>query len=256
MIFKNKLSLVVGGTSGIGLATARLLSERGARVVITGRNKEKGQDALTELSGNVDFIACDTTKPDQILSLFEVMFARHGVLDYAVNNAGITAPRASIADVDTDAWVNVINTNLNGTLHCLKYELQHLRQRPGGAIVNVSSCAGVVPIPNQAAYSVSKAGINNLTRVAAMENAQHIEDRYSVRVNAVAPGPTLGGMNSPERLKANPQATQQKLDVTAMKRMAEPDEIAHAILFLLSDASSYVTGTVLDVDGGYQSGKF
>jgi len=120
----------------------------------------------------------------------------------------------------------------------------------------VSSCAGVMPMANQAAYVASKTALNALTQVAAMENACDSESRFAVRVNALAPGPTLGGMNSPERLAAHPENTQRKRDVTAMKRFAQPEEIADAIVFLLSKRSSYITGTVLSADGGYHIGKF
>ncbi|MEP3295687.1 MAG: SDR family oxidoreductase, partial [Pseudoruegeria sp.] len=124
-------------------------------------------------------------------------------------------------------------------------------------IVNVSSCAGLMGTATQSAYSSSKAALNMLTQVAALECATADNDEhYPVRVNAVCPGPTLGGMNSEERLRANPESTKRKLQITAMKRFAQPDEITSSILFLLSDSSSYMTGTILPVDGGFSTGKF
>jgi NAD(P)-dependent dehydrogenase (short-subunit alcohol dehydrogenase family) len=126
----------------------------------------------------------------------------------------------------------------------------------GASIVNVSSCAGLLGVAAQSAYSTSKAALNMLTQVCALECAETMPGRHQIRVNAVCPGPTLGGMNSQERLRANPEATQHKIQVTAMKRFASPQEIADTILWLLSDSSSYVTGIVLPVDGGYSAGKF
>lgn len=256
MKFNNKIGLITGGTNGIGFEVAKRLAAVGARLIITGRDVGRGQAAEQALKGRARFIACDLTCDTQIEALFERIEADDGRLNFAVNNAGITAPRAPVRDIDVAAWRTVIDTNLTGTLLCLKYELHMIARTDGGAIVNVSSCAGVQAMADQAAYSVSKAALNCLTQVAAIESAICTKDRYHVRVNAVAPGPTLGGMNTPRQLAANPEVTRRKLGVTAMKRMADPGEIAEAIIFLLSDRASYITGTVLDVDGGYNSGKF
>ena len=131
-----------------------------------------------------------------------------------------------------------------------------ISKKVGGSIVNVSSCAGVMAMPFQAAYVASKAALNALTQVVAMENACDRDGMHAVRVNAVAPGPIMGGMNSPERLAANPTGTKRKINATAMKRFGEADEVARAVLFLLGKEACFITGSVLSVDGGYHIGKF
>jgi len=252
----DKTCLVTGGTSGIGFCVAERLVGNGCRVFITGRNADKGKAAEKRLGSYGTFIPCDITEADDVEALFDTIEHEADHLDYAVNNSGITAPKGLVVDLDIAAWNQVIATNLTGQLRCMQRELAIMHRRIGGAIVNVSSCAGVVPIPGQAAYVVSKAALNSLSQVAAIEAAKDQEGRYSVRVNAVAPGPTSGGMNSPERLQADPEGTARKVSVTAMKRFAKPEEIADPILFLLSEAAGYITGSVVSVDAGYHSGKF
>ncbi|MDE9453696.1 SDR family NAD(P)-dependent oxidoreductase [Xenorhabdus bovienii] len=255
-MFTNKKCLIIGASSGLGAECANLLAEFNAELILTGRDKDRGNEVARNIGKSAKFYQCDVTKPEQVDALFENIKKNYGCLHYAINNAGITAPRASIMDIDLLSWSQVINTNLNGVLQCLKHELHLMRTVPGGAIVNVSSCAGVLAIPDQAAYCVSKAALNMLTKIAAIENAQDNNNGYTVRINAVAPGPILGGMNSVEKLKSNPESTKKKIEVTAMKRMAKPEEIAKAIIFLLGPGASYMTGSIMDVDGGYSSGKY
>ena len=256
MHFNGKTVAVTGGSSGIGLMVARRLIAQGARVVILGRSQEKGRAALQELGDQAAFLTCDVADAASVNDAFSQVEARFGGLDHAVNAAGVTAPYAPIAELQTQDWDGVMRINIHGPLYCLQHELRMVSAKPGGSIVNVSSCAGVMAMPNQAAYVASKAALNALTQVAAMEHACDRDGRFAVRVNAVAPGPILGGMNSPERLKANPMGTQRKIDATVMKRFGEPDEVADAVLFLLGDTSSYITGSILSVDGGYHIGKF
>lgn len=256
MNFKEKVVLITGGTHGIGLAIAKELSSQGAKVIITGRSLTKADHAITELGAKATFIQCDISIQESVSSLFKEIVSKFGGLDFSINNAGITSKRNKVAEMDVEDWKNTFDINVTGTMLCMKYGLPLIAKNPQGAIVNISSCAGVTPIPNQSAYSASKSAVNCLTQAAAIEYAQDSKHGYAVRINAIAPGPTLGGMNTPERLAANPESTKQKLAVTAMKRMAEPKEVVSAVLFLLGEQSSYVTGTVLNVDGGYSSGKF
>ncbi|MBC3422372.1 MULTISPECIES: SDR family NAD(P)-dependent oxidoreductase [unclassified Pseudomonas] len=256
MQFQGKTIVVTGGSSGIGLSISRRLSEEGARVVVLGRSLEKGRSALEQLGAQASFIPCDVAEPGAVRDAFAEIEARFGGLDHAVNAAGITAPYAQVADLQVQDWERVVRINLNGPLFCLQHELRLIARKPGGSIVNLSSCAGVMAMPNQAAYVASKAGLNALTQVVAMENACDRDGRHAVRVNAVAPGPILGGMNSPERLAANPAGTERKINATVMKRFGEASEVAAAVLFLLGDGASYMTGSVLSVDGGYHIGKF
>ncbi|OTA19013.1 short-chain type dehydrogenase/reductase [Xenorhabdus beddingii] len=255
-MFSNKKCLIIGASSGLGIECANLLAELNVELILTGRDKDRGNEVARNIGKSAKFYQCDITKPEQIDFLFENIKSNYGCLHYAINNAGVTAPRKPIIDIDFLSWSQVINTNLNGVLQCIKNELRLIRTIPGGAIVNVSSCAGVLAIPDQASYCVSKSALNMLTKIAAIENAQDNNNGYAVRINAVAPGPILGGMNSIERLKSNPENTKRKIEVTAMKRMARPNEIARAIIFLLSTGASYMTGSIVDVDGGYSSGKY
>ena len=256
MEFQGKNIVITGGASGIGLAVAKQLIRAGGRLFLLSRNQQKAAAALEILGASAKFISCDVASQSSVHEAFAALAGEVEQLHYAVNNAGITAPYVPIAKLEPQDWDRVIRTNLNGPLYCLQKELALISQFPGGAIVNVSSCAGVVPTANQGAYVASKAALNAMTQVAAIENACDSESGFAVRINAVAPGPTLGGMNSPERLAANPENTQKKRNVTAMKRFAQPEEIAASIVFLLGNASSYITGTVLSTDGGYHIGKF
>ncbi|MDX1368491.1 SDR family NAD(P)-dependent oxidoreductase [Pseudomonas sp.] len=255
--FNNKVCLVTGGTSGIGRRVSERLWEDGAQVIVFGRDVNKGEQMANSLGRGCHFMPCDVADPEQIARAFKDIEDTYGRLDCAFNNAGITAQYASVADSCPDNWQQVININVNGTYHCLRHELGlMLKTGEGGAIVNTSSCAGVMPIGGQVAYVASKQAINAMTQVASIEYAEGAGAGRPIRVNAVAPGPILGGMNSNERLKASPKNTQRKIDVTAMKRFGTADEVANAVLWLLSEQSTYVTGIVMPIDGGYAAGKF
>lgn len=255
MSLKGKITLVTGGTQGMGLVTAAHLARNGARVILCGRSAEKGQEAQEFLKTQQlesEFFACDVAEAGAADTLIAEIVARYGRLDCAFNNAGITAPRAMIGDADLTAWQSVLAINLTGTFLCLRAQLAAMAQTGGGAIVNNSSLAGIRAIAGQAAYVASKFGVTGLSQAAAIEYA----GTPCIRVNVIAPGPILGGMNSEANLAANPEQTKRKLAVTAMKRMGRPEEVAEVVAWLLSDASSYVTGAVLPIDGGAAAGKF
>lgn len=253
--FSGKVCLVTGGTSGIGACVSERLVEAGARLIVFGRDEIKGASFANRLGSACHFIQCDVADSLQIRQAFAQIARDYGRLDCAFNNAGVTAKYETMADSCDDDWERVININVNGTYRCIKHELQMMLTHGDGVIVNTSSCAGVMPIGNQAAYVASKQAINAMTQVAAIENAD-LEPGGCIRINAVAPGPIMGGMNSEERLLAAPENTQRKINVTAMKRFGVADEVTNAVLWLLSDQSSYVTGIIMPVDGGYAAGKF
>ncbi len=255
MNLSGKIALVAGGTRGIGFEVSRQLAEAGAHCYLTGRNEADGAQAAQALGARATFVRCDVTDDAAVAALFQTIAQRHGRLDLAVNNAGITTKHAEIRDTDISAWKQVLEVNLVGPLRLLSHEIRLISRHAGGAIVNVSSCAGLMGVAKQSAYSTSKAALNMLTQVAAVECAVAREDAHPVRINAVCPGPTLGGMNSEERLKANPESTQHKINVTAVKRFARPQEITAAVLWLLGDGASYMTGAVVPVDGGFSAGK-
>lgn len=257
--FKGKIALVTGGTQGMGLVAAAALARAGAAVVISGRDAQKGAAAAAELAQQCDadvrYLAADTADPHSVERLVDGVLAAHGRLDVAFNNAGVTTPTSPVHDAKLEDWQRTIDINLNGTFYSLKYEIAAMLRSGGGAIVNNSSIAGVMVIPNQAAYVASKAAVIGLTKAAAMEYAEATESRPQVRVNVIAPGPILGGMNTPENLARNPERTARKKAFAAMNRFGTPEEVAATVLWLLSDESAYLTGVVVPVDGGASIGK-
>ncbi|EMT5587327.1 TPA: SDR family oxidoreductase [Providencia stuartii] len=256
MSYNGKIALISGGTRGIGLNISKRLIQQGAFCYITGRNEDDGLLAQKELGPNSRFIKMDVTDEKAVDELFSIIKSEHGRLDFAVNNAGITTKRALVRELDIKEWKRVLDINLIGVLNLMSYQIKLMSCNEHGSIVNVSSCGGIQGQPRQSAYSTSKAALNMLTQVAAIECANPEEEQHVVRINAVCPGPTLGGMNTEERLKANPASTEEKIQSTAMKRFANPEEITSAIFWLLSEESSYVTGSLLSVDGGFIAGKF
>tara|TARA_R110001583_G_scaffold195377_1_gene372415 strand:- start:2746 stop:3519 length:774 start_codon:yes stop_codon:yes gene_type:complete len=254
--FSGKVALVTGGTQGMGFLTAKSLSEKGATVYICGRNAELGLIATQKINGNAYFYQCDISIAHEVKSMIDKIVDTEGRLDMAFNNAGITTEQKKLADSSIDEWKKAVDINILGTYYCMKYELE-VMQHTGGSIVNNSSCVGVMPISRQAAYVATKHAVVGLTKSTALEYAQCGQDnKQCVRVNAVAPGPISGGMNSEELLATNPERTKVKLQVTAMKRFGTPEEIANLVSFLLSDDSSYITGAIITIDGGMTSGKF
>lgn len=256
MQFSGKVTLVAGGTRGIGFNVSQQLVKQGAFCYITGRNKDDGQHAQELLGENSRYVPMDVTDEDAVASLFDLIETNHGRLDLAVNNAGITTKRASVRELNLAEWKRVLDINLVGPLSLMSHQIKLMSRNENSAIVNVSSCGAILGQPRQSAYSVSKAALNMLTQVAAIESANPEPGQHVVRVNAVCPGPTLGGMNTEERLRANPEATQEKINNTALRGFANPEEVTSAITWLLSDQSSYVTGSLLSVDGGFTAGKF
>jgi NAD(P)-dependent dehydrogenase (short-subunit alcohol dehydrogenase family) len=258
--FDGKVALVTGGTQGMGSVTAGALAAAGATVLICGRDEEKGKKTAADLSAEtgkeVRFLRSDIANPQSVKGLVETVLGDYGRLDLAFNNAGVTSEHACVADACIDNWQRTIDINVNGTFYAMKYEIAAMLRSGGGAIVNNSSVLGLVPISGQPAYCTSKAAIIALTKGAAMEYAREDNGRPRVRINAVAPGPILGGMNSEENLTRNPAKTERKLALTAMHRFGTPEEVVSSVLWLLSDESSYVTGAVVPVDGGGSAGKF
>jgi NAD(P)-dependent dehydrogenase (short-subunit alcohol dehydrogenase family) len=241
-------ALVTGGTRGIGLAAARRLGEAGASVVITGRALEAGEAAVREFQDagiNARFQPLDVLAEQEIVRVIAEMAGSTGI-DILVNSAGVAAHRDT-PDVDLVLWNYLIDTNLRGTFLCCREALRHMAARgKGGSIVNIGSISGIVSnVPqNQAAYNASKAAVHMLTKSLASEFASQ-----RIRINAIAPGyirteMTQGGLDNPVWAKI-------WQDMTPMVRVGEADEVAQAVLFLASDAASYITGEVMTIDGGY-----
>jgi NAD(P)-dependent dehydrogenase (short-subunit alcohol dehydrogenase family) len=236
-----RVAIVTGGARGIGLETAKALKENGAQIVIVDVNSEAGEKAAKEQSFN--FVHVDLTRSNDVASLAEQVHSRYGRIDIAFNNAGIGVNVESEACSDGD-WHRVIDVNLHAVFYCCR-EFGKIMLRQGkGSIINTASMSGVisnVPQP-QAAYNVSKAGVIMLTKSLAAEWAKR-----GVRVNSISPGYISTEMGK----TASPAWKAEWTRLTPMGRFGETREVASAVVFLASDASSYFTGSNLVLDGGY-----
>lgn len=238
-----KTALITGGTSGIGLATARLLIEEGYRVIITGRNEKRGQEALRILGEHATYIPCDVRSTADCARIGDIIRRQYGKLHALVNSAGIYLEK-SIDSTTEDDWTNIIDTNLKGTYFVTKAVVDSLRNA-GGAIVNVSSDAGVSGNYFCSAYCASKGAITTMTKALALELAP------TVRVNCICPADVdtpLTEAQLPEQRREEARAQMESL--YPLGRIARPEEIASIIAFLASDRASFVTGAVWLADGG------
>lgn len=241
-LLAGRTAVITGGAQGLGYAIARVFVDEGARVVIGDLDLDVTRAAADRLGGDEVALAaaCDVTAADQVQSLIDAAVARFGRLDVMVNNAGITRD-ATLRKMTEDQFDEVIAVHLKGTWNGTRAAAAVMREQDGGAIINMSSISGKVGLVGQTNYSAAKAGIVGLTKAAAKELA-HV----GVRVNAIAPGLIRSAMT-----EAMPQRIwDAKLAEVPMGRAGEPEEVAKVALFLASDLSSYMTGTVLEVTGG------
>jgi NAD(P)-dependent dehydrogenase (short-subunit alcohol dehydrogenase family) len=239
---KNKTALVTGGASGIGYACAEIFARAGAKVWIADANAEAGSKAARKLKA--EFVACDVGDAKQANALLDAVARGAKRLDVLVNNAGI-APSKPFLDMTEDDWDRVIRVNLKGAFLVGQAAARLMvAKKTQGAIVNMSSVNAVLAIPGLAAYNVSKGGINQLTRVMALELAPH-----GIRVNAIGPG-TIATELARKAVLGSPEAKTKIMSRTPMGRLGEPEEIAELALFLASKRSSYMTGQIVYADGG------
>lgn len=244
--FNHRVALITGASTGVGFGIAKKLHLLGASVVITGRNETALQQAVQEIdpAGNrVWAIRMDVANAQDFKTTVEKIEQKYGALHYLVNNAGITGPHGvNIEDYPLEAWHEVIETDITGAFHGMKYSIPAILRSGGGAIVNLSACNGVTGIAGIAPYTAAKHAVLGLTRSAALENAQK-----GIRINAIGPG----YVETPN-IAMLPQETQKWMASThPMGRMATREEIANVVAFLLSDDSSFITGAFIPVDGGY-----
>ena len=248
---KGKVALVTGAGSGIGRATSLVFAREGAKVMAVDLAEGPVQstaDLISAAGGEASGVTADVSKTEDVKRMVSETVARFGRLDAAFNNAGIhTGVRIPFHEYPEDEWDRVIGVNLKGVWLCIKYEAPVMLEHGGGVIVNTSSVAGLVAGQGTSAYTASKHGVAGLTKSAAMDYA-----RQGIRVNAVAPGEIWTPMMD-LIITSNNFSKAQKDEDQPIGRMGKPEEIAEVVVWLCTDAASYVTGHVLPIDGGYMA---
>ncbi|ADB38214.1 glucose 1-dehydrogenase [Spirosoma linguale] len=246
-LFAGKVAFVTGAGTGIGRATALAFSSRGASVVIADVAEETLQETaqlIEKQGGHSLAVVCDVTQEKQIKMALDKAIDTFGRLDYAFNNAGVEQPKAPLADIEVAEWDRIINTDLRSMFLCMKHEIPLLLSQGGGAIVNTSSGAGVKGIEGQTAYAAAKHGIIGLTKSAALDYAAQ-----NIRINAVCPG----FIDTPMMDRFSGGTEEGRHEVISQEpigRAGKPEEIADAVIWLCSEASSFIVGHALVVDGG------
>ena len=243
MELKAKVALVTGAAQGIGKAVTLVLARHGADVVVADVNIEKAQETAREVEavGRAAMaVRVDVTHLDDVEKMVEAAVQRFGKIDILVNNAGIARDKLILRMTEED-WDTVLNVNLKGTFNCTKAVIKYMSKQRSGKIVNIASVVGLMGNPGQANYSASKAGVIGLTKTVAREFAAR-----GINVNAIAPGYIQTPMTEvlPEKAK------EELKRLIPMERLGQPEDVAQAVLFLVSEASSYITGNILNVNGG------
>jgi len=247
--FAGKVAIVTGASTGIGAETARLLAAQGAKLVCASRSPDTLEQLVSEIEaegGEAIAVPTDVAVEADVIRMVEAATSAFGRLDYAVNNAGYSPP-GSIVDMTMEEFDKTSETNFRGVFQCMKYEIPEMLKVGGGAIVNVASGSAHRGTPGLAAYGASKHAILGLSKSAALEYAPQ-----QVRVNVVSPGAVRTVMFN--KYMDTPERLQHVAAVTPLGRIGEPADVAHAIIFLLSDESAWTTGAVLNVDGGMTAG--
>lgn len=251
MLVQNKVAVITGGASGIGRETARRYAEHGASVVVADVDTEGGAetaDLIADESGEAIFVETDVTNPSDVRELISTAVDEYGDLDVLFNNAGIEGSLNELAEWDDEAIEPVIDVNLKGVFYGLKYGIEAMLATGGGSIINTSSVGAATGITGRSMYCATKAGVNGLTRTAAVEYAED-----DIRVNSVLPGTT----DTPMIRRSDQERDTDRLQLNAsdaMKGRGQPRHLADAVLFLGSDLSARVTGVELPVDGGFLAG--
>lgn len=249
MSMAGKVVIVTGASRGIGAATARTFARAGARVVLAARDAQALEAVARDIrsaGGEVLVVPTDTGEPAAMAHLVDATLEAYGRLDAAFNNAGDGHMPTPLAEIAVEDFDRVVRVNLRGVFLAMKYEIPAMLASGGGAIVNMSSTAGLMGVPGIASYVASKHGILGLTKTAAQDYAQR-----NIRVNAVAPGPI-----DTHRLQNVPDAMRERMvGPVPMHRLGHPEEVAATVVWLCSDRASYITGATIPVDGGWMAGS-
>ena len=247
-IFQHKVAIITGASFGIGRATAIAFAQRGAKLVLADWKEDPEQQTMKQvkaLGADAMFVRCDVSKASDVQNLMDSCIKTYGRLDYAFNNAGIEGAQAITHECSEENWDNTIAVDLKGIWLCMKYEIPQMLKQPGSAIVNCSSVAGLVGFAGLPAYVASKHAVLGLTKTAELEYATQV-----LRVNAVCPGVIHTAMI--DRITGNDEKVEKQFtELEPVGRMGTPQEIAEAVVWLCSGASSFATGVALPVDGGF-----
>jgi NAD(P)-dependent dehydrogenase (short-subunit alcohol dehydrogenase family) len=244
--FAGKVVLITGATSGIGETAAKAFAEAGASVFFCGRREQLGakvEGEIRAMGGEATYMRADVRQAEQVKAFVDACVAKYGRLDIAFNNAGVDYPPAPIADTAIAEFDDLMNTNVRGVFLGMKYEIPYLLKFGGGSIINVASIGGQRAFPNIVGYGASKAAVIHMSKSAAQEYGK------TIRVNVVSPGPIDTAML--DRVKRDWKVTEEQLvSPYPSKRAGSPAEVANLVLWVASDAASYVSGANLNVDGG------
>jgi NAD(P)-dependent dehydrogenase (short-subunit alcohol dehydrogenase family) len=245
-IFKDKVIIVTGSTFGIGKSTAIAFAQRGAKVVLSDwKQDEDALSTIIEKGGDAIFVKCDVSAENDVKNLVAETIAKYGRLDFAFNNAGIEGTPAPATECSNYNWDKTININLKGVWYCMKYQIPEMIKVGGGVIVNNASIAGLVGFGGVPAYVASKHAVVGLTKNVALDYA-----KQNIRVNAVCPGVIHTPMV--DRFTGqDPKVLEQLVAAKPMGRVGQPEEIAETVVFLCSNAASFITGQAIAIDGGW-----
>ena len=242
-VLEGKVAIITGAASGFGRGMAEVFAKEGAKIVVADVDVEKGNEVVRTIrdnGGEAIFVEVDVSKEVDVQKMVKGALEKYGKIDILCNNAGI-CERAPVTEMTEDLWDRMMDINLKSMFLCSKYVVPEMIKRGKGAIVNVASAGGIFPSATESAYGASKAAVIALTKTLALECAS-----YGMRVNCICPGPGA----TPMFLRLSESIARGIIEVTPLKKLARPEDIAYAALFLASELSSHITGTSLIVDGG------